>query len=87
MNIIVKVLDRKAPAPSFLRNVEFDSMEKAEAFAEEYRNSQYWSIIHVQYWACLLDKTQFRAGPVVSTLQKIILKFVLQVLDFFSYIK
>jgi hypothetical protein len=49
MNIVVKVLDRKAPAPSFLRNVEFDSMEKAEAFAEEYRNSQYWSIIHVQY--------------------------------------
>jgi len=63
MNIVVKVLDRKAPAPSFLRNVEFDSMEKAEAFAEEYRNSQYWSIIHVQYWACLLDIPQILGDP------------------------
>ena len=45
MNIIVKVLDRKAPAPSFLRNVGFDSMESAEAYAAEFTNSQFWSVI------------------------------------------
>jgi hypothetical protein len=48
MNIVVKVLDRKAPAPSFLRNVEFDSMESAQAYAEQYRNSQFWSVVEVR---------------------------------------
>ena len=48
MNITVKVLDRKAPAPSFLRNVEFDSMESAQAYAEQYRNSQFWSVVEVR---------------------------------------
>lgn len=48
MNITVKVLDRKAPSPSFLRNVEFDSMESAEAYAAEFTNSQFWSVIEVR---------------------------------------
>lgn len=48
MKITVKVLDRKAPAPSFLRSVEFDSMESAQAYAEQYRNSQFWSVVEVR---------------------------------------
>jgi hypothetical protein len=48
MKIIVNVLDKKAYAPSHLRFVEFDSMEDAQAYAEQYRNEDYWSVVEVR---------------------------------------
>jgi hypothetical protein len=48
MKIIVNVLDKKVSAPSHVRFVEFDSMEDAQAYAEQYRNEDYWSVVEVR---------------------------------------